>query len=151
MIHVIMTTFRWHSHIDWLIWRSKKFLTACYGNRFVILEGCRGHTKLMGLQFSINKPYCANEAFSNPTVQDVVSSQKEGTSARKISKANPLKQLITACWMSSPRLSRALIVESKRPGLRLQNIWIFTALPSLALTSTYKYKKICMHHLKPIT
>lgn len=55
--------------------------------------------------------------------------------------AKPLKQLITACWMSSPRLSNALIVESKRPGLRPQNMWIFTALPSLALTSTYTGSK----------
>lgn len=59
------------------------------------------------------------------------------TSARKISMANPLKQLMTACWMSNPRLSTALIVESNRPGLLPQNMWIFTALPSRSLTSTY--------------
>lgn len=51
--------------------------------------------------------------------------------------AKPLKQLMTACWMSSPRLSKALIVDSRRPGLRAQNMWMFTALPSLILTSTY--------------
>lgn len=59
------------------------------------------------------------------------------TSARKTSIAKPLKQLMTACWMSSPRLSKVLMVESKRPGLRPQNMWIFTALPSRSLTSTY--------------
>lgn len=54
--------------------------------------------------------------------------------------AKPLKQLMTACWMSRPRLSKALMVESNTPGLRPQNIWMFTALPSLTLTSTYKQK-----------
>lgn len=58
------------------------------------------------------------------------------TSARKTSSANPLKQLITACWISSPSPSSALIVERRRPGLRAQNMWILTALPSLTLTST---------------
>lgn len=59
------------------------------------------------------------------------------TSALKMSIANPLKQLMTACWMSNPRLSIALMVESNRPGLRAQNMWIFTALPSRKRTSTY--------------
>lgn len=59
------------------------------------------------------------------------------TSARNISMANPLKQLMTACWISRPRLSTALIVESNRPGLLPQNMWMFTALPSRSLTSTY--------------
>lgn len=57
-----------------------------------------------------------------------------------MSMAKPLKQLMTACWMSRPRLSKALMVESRRPGLRPQNIWMFTALPSLTLTSTYAEK-----------
>ncbi len=64
--------------------------------------------------------------------------------------ANPLKQLMTACCMSNPRLSKALIVESKRPGLRPQNMWIFTALPSRNLTSTciiYK-KKVELYYSK---
>lgn len=39
--------------------------------------------------------------------------------------------------MSNPRLSKALMVESNRPGLRVQNMWIFTALPSRNRTSTY--------------
>jgi len=39
--------------------------------------------------------------------------------------------------MSNPRLSKALIVESNRPGLRVQNMWMFTALPSRNRTSTY--------------
>lgn len=65
---------------------------------------------------------------------------EKNTSARNTSRANPLKQLITACWMSNPRLSKALIVESKRPGLRAQNMWMLTALPSLSRTSTYKIR-----------
>ena len=60
------------------------------------------------------------------------------TSALNTSKAKPLKQLITACCTSNPRLSKALMVESKRPGRRVQNMWMLTALPSLTLTSTYK-------------
>uniref|UniRef100_A0A7C8ZUP7 Uncharacterized protein n=1 Tax=Opuntia streptacantha TaxID=393608 RepID=A0A7C8ZUP7_OPUST len=56
-------------------------------------------------------------------------------SAQKISMANPLKQLMTACWMSKPRPSKALIVDSNSPGLRPQNMWMLTALPSLNLTS----------------
>lgn len=44
--------------------------------------------------------------------------------------------------MSRPRPSRALIVESRRPGLRAQNMCIFTALPSLTLTSTYREKNM---------
>jgi hypothetical protein len=39
--------------------------------------------------------------------------------------------------MSNPRLSKALMVDSKRPGLRAQNMWILTALPSRNRTSTY--------------
>ena len=76
--------------------------------------------------------------------------RKKHTSALKTSKANPLKQLITACWMSNPRLSRVLIVESKRPGLRAQNMWILTALPSLTLTSTYKIQKQSKVQVKPM-
>lgn len=74
--------------------------------------------------------------------------QSNFTSARKISIANPLKQLMTACCMSNPRLSRALIVESKRPGLRPQNMWIFTALPSRNLTSTCIYKQLELYYSK---
>lgn len=67
--------------------------------------------------------------------------KKKHTSARSTSKANPLKQLMTACWMSSPRLSRAFKVDCKRPTLRSQNMCILTPLPSLILTSTYKTQK----------
>lgn len=52
-----------------------------------------------------------------------------------MSKENPLKQLITACWTSRPRPSIALIAESRRPGLRAQSMWMLTARPSLILTS----------------
>lgn len=64
------------------------------------------------------------------------------TSARKTSIAKPLKQLMTACSMSRPRLSRAVIVDSRMPGLRAQNMWILTACPSLILTSTWTNKTV---------
>lgn len=73
-------------------------------------------------------------------VQSIDDGMKSYTSARKISMAKPLKQLMTACWMSNPRLSKALIVESKRPGLRPQNMWMFMALPSRSLTSTFTFQ-----------
>lgn len=66
------------------------------------------------------------------------------TSALKTSRVNPLKQLTTACWTSRPRPSIAFIALSRRPGLRAQNMWMFTARPSLILTSTYrKSRKKC--------
>lgn len=68
-----------------------------------------------------------------------VKSKNLHTSARNISNAKPLKQLITACWMSRPRLSIARRVDSRIPGLRPQNMWMLTARPSLSLTSTYAY------------
>lgn len=58
------------------------------------------------------------------------------TSALKTSRAKPLKQLMTACWMSRPSPSSALIVERRRPGRRAQNICMLTARPSRTLTST---------------
>lgn len=58
------------------------------------------------------------------------------TSARKTSRAKPPKQLITACCTSSPRLSRALMVASRRPGRRAQNMWMLRARPSRMTTCT---------------
>ena len=58
------------------------------------------------------------------------------TWAQNTSKANPLKQLLTTCWMSRPRFSRAPNVESNRPAMRPHTMSMYTLLPSLACTST---------------
>lgn len=51
--------------------------------------------------------------------------------------------------MSSPRLSIALIADSKIPGLLPQNIWMLIPLPSLSLTSTWgKHNKQFIHTRK---
>ena len=73
--------------------------------------------------------------------RSIEAKRRKITSARKISIANPLKQLMTACWTSKPRPSKVLIVESKRPGRRPQNMWMLTALPSLNLTSICETNK----------
>lgn len=82
------------------------------------------------------------------TVSAIRYPKKKHTSARNTSKANPLKQLITACWTSKSRLSKALMVESKRPGLREQNMWILTVRPSLTRTSTCKIQLTKYYKLK---
>ena len=82
----------------------------------------------------------------NPSSEEMVMMWWPQTSARKTSIANPLKQLMTACSMSRPRPSRAVIVDSRMPGLRAQNMWILTACPSLILTSTWGRQYLIQCH-----
>lgn len=60
-------------------------------------------------------------------------------------KAKSLKQLITHCWISRPKASRVVTVDSRRPGLAEQQISTLVSLTPLLSTSncnSYKWKLI---------
>ena len=67
------------------------------------------------------------------------------TSALNTSREKSLKQLMLAWCTSNPRLSNAIIVETKTPGLEAQIICMLTIPPSLTLTSTCKYNHIIIY------